>query len=114
MEPSRPPEAPRRPVPKIAFEASRTAMLVAVRTADLAIVSPIESLRRDDVLGTGDDCGRRGRGMGGDCDGDAPWPHGPEVGVGPGIGGATSSYWPRRRWPLPGGTPPSSCCIWPS
>ena len=39
----------------IAFEASRTAMFVAVRTADLAIVSPIESLRRDEVLGTGDD-----------------------------------------------------------
>ena len=49
----RPPSTPRtrlprmpalRPLPKIAFDASRTAMLVAVRAADLMMVVSIESL----------------------------------------------------------------------
>jgi hypothetical protein len=69
MLPRMPPELPRRPPPKIAFEASRTAMVVAMRTADFAIVSPSESLRLVGVFGMNDDgagCAsrRRGRGFG--------------------------------------------------
>src|SRR3954468_7480229 len=103
MLPRMPPELPRRPPPKIAFEASRTAMLVAVRTADFTIASPSESLRRAGVFGIGDDgagCASRRRGRGfGACSAegaDGLPPHGPDVGAG---AGGTSSYCPRRRWP---------------
>ena len=44
-----------RPLPNMAFDASRTATLVAVRAAVLAIVVPIESLRRAGALGIGGD-----------------------------------------------------------
>src|SRR5437667_12817737 len=102
MLPRMPPELPRLPVPKIAFEASRTAMVVAVRAADFTIASPSESLRRAGVFGIGDDgagCASRRRGRFGGSAGDAgaSLPHGPDVGVVPAPG--ASSYWPRRRWP---------------
>ena len=48
---------PLRPLPKIALDASRTAMLVAVRAADLTIVVVIESLWLAGVFGTGEDGG---------------------------------------------------------
>src|SRR5580700_11187071 len=91
---SRPPRTPAlRPLPKIAFDASRTAIVVAVRAADLMMVVWIESLRLPPVFGIGDDgrcCGcasrRRGSGLGfggssfGDDEGALP--HGPLVGTG--------------------------------
>ena len=43
-----------RPLPKIAFDASRTAMLVAVRAADFTMVVVMVSLRPP-VFGTDDD-----------------------------------------------------------
>jgi len=46
-----------RPLPNMALDASRTATLVAVRTAVLVIVVPIESLRRPGTLGSGADAG---------------------------------------------------------
>ena len=95
-----------RPLPNIAFDASRTATLVAVRAADLMIVVPIESLRRAGVLGLGDDgaarrlrlaqprlaalAARRVRTAG--C---REWPQGPGADGASAGGGA--SYWPRRR-----------------
>src|SRR6186997_99043 len=98
-----PPSAPRkiwprtpalRPLPKIALDASRTAMLVAVRAADLTIVVVIESLWRVGVLGTGEDgrgCASRRRGSAfglASCLSSAG---------GAASTGGGASYWPRRR-----------------
>src|SRR4051794_12873273 len=93
-----------RPLPKIAFDASRTAMLVAVRAADFTMVVVIESLWRPVVFGTGDEgCGcasrRRGSGFGLSSDGGGASP------------GGGASYWPRRRGAAVDGA--SSCCTWP-
>src|SRR5438445_10596401 len=90
-----------RPLPKIAFDASRTAMLVAVRAADFTMVVVIESLRPAGVLGTGEAglgwaSRRRGSGLG--CGASpaggalfAPLSQGP-LDAGGGL-----SYWPRPR-----------------
>jgi len=40
---------PLRPLPKIAFEASRTAIVVTVRAADLAMASPTEKRVIDEI-----------------------------------------------------------------
>src|SRR5436190_930440 len=98
-----------RPLPEIALEASRTAMLVAVRAADLTMVVVIESLWRAVVLGTGEDgtgCAsrRRGSGLGFAGSSAGGMPHGPTAGGG-------VSYWPRRRGAGVGGG--ASCCTWP-
>ena len=61
-----------RPLPKIAFDASRTAILVAVRAADFTIVVVSESLRPPPALGTGDDgLGCASRNLGSDLGGGA-------------------------------------------
>src|SRR5690242_10087934 len=109
-----------RPLPKIARDASRTAMLVAVRAADLMIVVSIESLRPP-VFGTEEDgrcwggCAsrRRGSGLGVGASSaggeDGALPQGPSEGPLEGAGGG-ASYWPRRRG---GGVDVSPCCTWP-
>src|SRR4029450_1880840 len=96
-----------------ALVASRTMTLVTVRVAVLAMVVPIESLRRPaGVLGTGGVgavggsasptrgffCG--GAGAGSVC-GMRERPHGPEEDGASAGGGA--SYWPRRLGPTVGG-----------
>ena len=102
--PSSPP-SPLRPLPKIAFDASRTAIVVTVRAADLAIVSPSVSLRRAGALGSGVGVGAwesrsRGCGLGVSADAGArPHGDGDPVGAvgGAATGGGIASYWPRRR-----------------
>src|SRR5690349_21085913 len=105
---TKPPNAPRtiwprmpplRPLPKIASDASRTAMLVAVRAADFTIVVVIVSLRLAGVRGTGELGGgtgwasrRRGSGFGlfGTGGGVGALPHGP-LGAGAGWAGGCAS-----------------------
>src|SRR6476646_7847818 len=106
-----PPNAPRtiwprmpalRPLPKIALEASRTAMLVAVRAADLTIVVPIVSLCRAGVFGTGEDVGAgwlsRSRGSGVGLS-EGALHHGP-VGTGRAAPAASCSAWPPVARPI--------------
>src|SRR5262249_40130975 len=100
------PSTPRRIEPPFFIStlvASRTTTLVTVRVAVLAMVVPIESLRRAVVLGgLGEGCGRCA-GPGSLC-GTRECPHG-SVEPGPGSTGGGASYWPRRLGPAVGRPP---------